>query len=913
MESPYNGGGIMKLGLRRLYVAIIGILLLNFAISAQIRESGAVQGQVLDKANAPLPGATVTATGSSLIGGPKIFITDARGFFRFPSLPIGSYAITAELAGFGKSAKEGVQIHPGLTLTIDFVLEESSISKEIEVVGQAPTIDIKNSSTGTVVMTSDLLLSLPSGKNMMDVMNLAPGTDYFGAFGTGYGSPNSYQIDGISVRSPGWGGSFVEPDFNIIKESSVQSFGLPAEYGEFTGVVFNTITKSGSNEFSGMAEVRHNAKNWNSQNIVDVPTEKLLNPAAKDVKQLSNYLLDVGFQLGGPIIKDKLWFFGSAQYYKTRSYPVGTPVVPESNSPKVFGKLTFALSKSNTVNVTFNYDNERATNILSSMNYAPEVNLNNDFPGYFVIGTWTSILSPNTFADFKLGYNFKKQAQMPAAGRDISGHYDVVLGLYTQNYSSFFYNAGSTLDINAHLSHYVSDLLGSHDIKFGVENQYSSPGQRGGYNGIDHSYYQDQNGLPYLKYQYASDWDFTHHFNVFIAFLQDSWSVSKRLTVNFGLRLDNYWYNIPNPGVGTILKDTEIAPRFGISYDLFGDRKNVLKFHYGHYFDSLYRTYFGSAETRRPDQVQMRWDGTQYVEFNRVVFRSQYSTDPNIKAPYTQEIMAGYERELFKNASLGATFFYRKLIRAIGSVNTLGEYTQTTVVNPGPDGTIGTSDDSTINAWNQTNPGQNFYLITNPRKGLSQAITEDPKHSSLGFELVFNKRMSNRWQLMASYTYLRAKGNIERPPVFDLGMDPNRFINSGGFNVRYAGQPHYLKVQTNIILPLDISLGMNAFYISGHSYRPYFSTFLNQGNVTIYAEPWGDNKVDPQRNIDLRIEKAVKIGNYSVSVFGQIFNLLNGHETRWDYDVFGGYGANYQKILAVIAPRSYQLGLRFMF
>jgi hypothetical protein len=223
---------------------------------------------------------------------------------------------------------------------------------------------------------------------------------------------------------------------------------------------------------------------------------------------------------------------------------------------------------------------------------------------------------------------------------------------------------------------------------------------------------------------------------------------------------------------------------------------------------------------------------------------------------------------------------------------------------------VGTADDSTIDVWNQLNPGNNAYLITNPYKDQSQAVIEQPKHTSTGFQIVLNKRFSHRWQAQISYVYSVAKGNIQRPPQADMGMDPNRFINESGPNARYSGQPHYFKALGNVLLPLDINLGVYFYYISPHTYRPYFGAVLDQGYTTIYAEPWGVYKVNPQRNLNVNLAKIFKISNFSLTLFGDVFNVFNLHDVRWDYDVYGSYGPYFGKIFNIEPPRTFRIGFR---
>jgi len=896
-------------------ICLLLTFLFVFSVAAftQIHESGTIHGYVKDEEGNPLPGVMVELSGVNLFGGKKLIKTDKNGYYRFPTIPVGIYTVSAEAEGFGKQVIEGIKLDANLALAINFNLKQTIIKEEITVRANPPTIDVFSSMTTPSIIPDTLLLTTPpmnsgdtGAKTLFNIINLAPGVDFHGAYGSGYLSPNAYQLDGINTPDS------AEPDYNIVSEASVSSFGLPAEYGDFTGAVFNAITKSGSSKFSGMAEFRYGGKDWNSQNITAVPTERLYDPSMKSIKQRTNQHFDLGAQIGGPIIKDKLWFFISTEYYDTNKYPVGTNVHPRLWSYKIFTKLSFQLNNSNHANLSINYDNEKADNMIAGPQFPTGVSYNSNYPGLFINATWTSIFSSATYLDVKLGYNYKKQDQIPTAGMDVSGHYDLATGMYSQNYPGFYKGIDHYIDISAHLTHYTPEFIkGSHDIKVGVDYRYAKVLRTWGYPGLDRTFYLDMNGEPYLAYQNEFRAFPNDYLNVLAIFAQDSWMIIKNLVLNFGLRATNYRYDMPSPGPGVIFKDTIFAPRLGLTYN-FHDKKTVLKLHYGQYSDRIDRYWFYGADTRASGTIYKMWNGVEFVEYNRES-GSNCSVDLNTKMPFSWEFTATLERELFKNASLSMTFFYRKLARAIGPINTQGKYEKITIVNPGPDGVEGTIDDSLIDVWNQLNPGENAYLITNPHKGQSPAMVEEPEHKSQGFQIVFNKKFSHRWQAMVSYVYTSARGNIERPPLADMGKDPNFFINESGSNARYAGQPHYFKVLGNVLLPWDINFGIYFRYLSPQSYRPNFGVVLNQGYETIYAEPWGVYKLDPERNVDIELAKNLKISNVTFTLMADIYNLFNNHDTRGEGDVFGTYGDYFGKIMSIIEPRTFRLGIRISY
>lgn len=906
LKQNLKYGGHMKFRIKKFLLLALMLCVMNLLVYSQIREAGSIEGQVTDSSGTPLPGVTVTIQGPSLIGGPKTTITNRNGVYRFPSLTVGEYQVKAEISGFNSVVKKGINLHANMTLTVDFELSQAAIEEEMVVVGESPTVDVKSSATGTVIMTDELLTSVPSNKSYESILNYAPGVNDFNAGGSGYSTPNAYQFEGIDVGSAHWGGLSFSPNYNIVEEANVQSLGLPAEYGHYTGAIFSAITKSGSNQLSAMAEIRFQNKGWNNQNKNDVPEEDFMDPSMKDTTYESPLMYDIGAQLGGKLITDKLWYFLSAEYMWQESYPLGTTVTRKDWSPKLFAKFTYQMNPANEFNLSLNYDNERAENILAGPTVSEEVDINNFYPGFFVNLDWTSIFSGNTFLDVKFGYNWKQLDQIPKAGIDVAGHYDYFTGKYTENYPFFMKSDSDNLQLVAHLSHYIPEFIkGSHDIKIGAEGKYMTSVAEGGLPGA--AVYYDWDGGNYLKYE-KPQYHFDHYFGTISGFVQDRWSVTKRITFNLGLRYDHYLYRIPSETLGLVYNTGNFAPRLGANFDPIGNGKNVIKFHYGHYYEKLYRSYFYDLEDRGGDLSAYTWNGSEWDLLFIQEAENLYSIDPNVKHPYLREIIAAYERELFPNASLTLSFFHKSFVRTLGAINTGAEYQKVTATNPGPDGVTGTTDDSPIELYEQLNPGESKYLITNPEKGQSDSIIEEPKKDVTGVKVILNKKFANNWQMLASYTYTHIDGNIERL-TDPIAEDPNNFVNANGFPF----PPHIFKLQGNFILPLDISLGVVGTYKSGPALRPLYWAVLPQGWVQVRPKPWGESRLDPWTNIDLRVEKIFNVGGGDFKVIADVFNLFNSY-TPSSYTAYERYyGANYGKIVNVRSPRVFRVGIRFVY
>ncbi len=308
----------------RFTLALSVCLLLLVPVAAFGQTTGNVEGGVTDQSNAPLPGVTVELTSPNLQG-TRTAVTSADGRFRFPAVPPGAYTVTAELAGFGKVEKKAT-VTLGGTATVLMSLSLSTTA-EITVTGEAPMVDSTSTTQGSNY-SAKVIDKLPVGRNYADVVFTQPGVqaDFGETQGRSlaisiYGatsSENLFLIDGVNTTNviKGFQGKDINTEF--IQEVEVKTGGYQAEYGRNTGGVVNVITKSGGNEFHGGVfgyyndtGMRADQKNGYVENFASPSFSQtgdayfLNNVFEKDVRQ------EWGADLGGFIMKDKIWFFGA--------------------------------------------------------------------------------------------------------------------------------------------------------------------------------------------------------------------------------------------------------------------------------------------------------------------------------------------------------------------------------------------------------------------------------------------------------------------------------------------------------------------------------------------------------------------------------------------------------------------------
>ncbi|MFW6137087.1 MAG: carboxypeptidase regulatory-like domain-containing protein, partial [Candidatus Aminicenantaceae bacterium] len=235
------------------------LLVLSPMALSQSRATGAISGTIYDDTGEPLPGVSVVLTSPSLQG-ERTAVTGVDGAYRFPAIPPGVYSVRAELQGFGTVVQENVRVTTTVRLTVDLTLEPAAVTEEVTVIATSPTVDVKSTETASVTLSKDLISNVPFSNFTTDIVNLAPGVSGNVAFGSSQSTGVSYQMDGVDVSDPEAGSAWVFADPNIVEEAKVMGIGLPAEYGNFTGVIFNVITKSGGNEFSGMLQSIYQGK-----------------------------------------------------------------------------------------------------------------------------------------------------------------------------------------------------------------------------------------------------------------------------------------------------------------------------------------------------------------------------------------------------------------------------------------------------------------------------------------------------------------------------------------------------------------------------------------------------------------------------------------------------------------------------
>lgn len=656
---------------RNIIVVFMCLMMVPFVVGQVNRQMGVIKGTITEADGTPVPGATVTAKSPALIGEISS-ITTVSGDYRLVGLPPGVYELTVALTGFQTVRRPDIKVGTGQTYTVDLVTEVSTLQEEITVTGTPPVVDLQSNKISNVVST-ELLQSLPISRDVTRVFGITAGTvsdpagPYSGSVHGANTGSTAYELDGVNGESPTTGGMQNRPQFESVEEVEVVTGGLPAQVGATGGSFISVVTKSGGNQFHGQAQAYYTAKGLNQMLFTD--EELAAYGASKPA--FAEYDYSASFSLGGPIIRDKIWFYGTMEYSKNEYTLTFVPVTldgktyqPYNNPTKTiapFFKLTTQLNKNMRLFVMFNgsyrknfygagyYRTEDATNDSNYNLTAANAELN-----------WT--LGPNTFVNVRGGFNNLYWELISKEGaRDQVSKTDSYSGYTWGNLpgeEQYTTRRGENASIR--LTHFMDDVLGgNHEIGAGVEwvrsfdrltvargnpltmrywrgNKYYYQGR-----GYDRAAYGD--GLIGLAIQGVNEGDSTKDLigKRISGYLQDAFTTMKnRLTINLGVRFDWYGggfgggtttgtptnglaYNVGqwvaenigwNPyaamswdEIKNSMNFTSLSPRLGISYDLFGDGKTAVKVSFGRYYEAMPVMWFCMAQAGIQASYNYNW------------------------------------------------------------------------------------------------------------------------------------------------------------------------------------------------------------------------------------------------------------------------------------------------------------------
>jgi hypothetical protein len=645
------------------FVAVCVSLLLvgvSGSVRAQAILEGKVTGTVTSEDGVPLPGATVEISSPALLAVKRTTTTSARGTYVFLNLPVGKYAVTASRDAFKTVTQENVEVSAASVLTVDLMLPVGTVEERVTVSAEGPIVDTKTSTVDSKI-DQEMLQKLPTSRDaFLDLALTTPGM----APGSGaptqtteFQSPTAYSsatnenvflINGVNATDPTAGsfGSIVNVNYDTVEEVRVVALGSKAEYGSFSGAAIDVLTKSGSNSYHGSAafysKLGSIADNAPSPGQVSGSNFLYVNEGDLLATDLQKDWEGSG-TVGGPIVRDKLWFFGAFDYQRGTSLPPLSEVKNESWGRYADLKLTAAPFKDHRAFVAYHYENNDGNGWSwgSLPGWDPSMTYGNKTKTNTVSAQWQWFAGSKTTLSGKwLAFWSNNAPYLPTDRPDHPGY--INWWKWTGSYGSYGINGAfpyaeavdtSRNTLQADVSHYAEGFLGEHDLKFGVQYTKGRSNTQEGYfqNYVNFLYpYRWTQSVQYMQSWYGDNgllfYNNLYTRNAFLTvrtndstgvFFDDQWALTNRLTINLGLRFDQMTAKygtgkvydfVTNPDQFasqdlTVLRDRASSPdvydfktwspRVGVTYQLTADGKTVARASYGRYYLPV------SAETLR--------------------------------------------------------------------------------------------------------------------------------------------------------------------------------------------------------------------------------------------------------------------------------------------------------------------------
>ena len=927
--------------MRRVLGSVFLVLLMAGASAAQTVSSttGAIDGKVTDTSEGVLPGVTVNIASESMMG-TRDTVTNETGTFRFVSITPGVYTVTFELPGFATVTRNDVRVGAGFTATLNIAMNVAGLEEAVTVTGASPVVDTQATKI-TTSFDSAKLAALPNGSNdpwamlaetpavkmsRIDVGGSASGTQVgFTAYGTGGQRPYYEGING--TENVDGNGNYM--DMNAYDEVAVNTVGNNAEMGP-PGVMMVFVVKSGGNTYHGSAGINYTDGKWQSYNISDAQVAAGVTGGGglepRDTNRLHSFRDDY-VQLGGYIKRDKLWWFGAFRDSENQIRQSNFPVKPFKTVLRVYqGKGTYQLTQNNKIIGYYQWNTKRQPNRLDRhrLNATNSIHLSDD--SQFDQNYWprmskiefNSVVTDSMFFEIRAGqwgYNWTDYNYTTATSYEDTTT-RLVSGAARKQYSNPRRN-----QVLGSLSYFKEGLGGTHNFKFGWEifRQTATTGnEAGSYNDVVHIL---RNGAPLEVFLIGNPRNSTEGLWNTGLYLTDTWRVSNKVTLNLGVRFDQYKNFLSEqtkvadrffpetvvfPAVANMRTWNVPAPRFGLSYNVTGDGRTVVKANWGLYWGNP-----GTGSSNPNGSWQKRhvwadrngnmvWDsGEEGRLISSAGGVATTSLDPDQKDDQTYDMSVWLERELIANLGLRAGFVHREQKQQRGTINTNQPYDAfnipTTIADPGIDGVSGNADDGpSIQAFNLAAayvglPTQSF--VTNI-EGVSKFDT---------LEIAMNKRMSNRWSASTSYSFTWAKDS--RLPV-----NPNNCIYANA-DCQDETTDYSFKLNGSFELPAGVKLSPVYRFQAGNNFaRTFVTRSLNYANPTLNAEPLNARRTANVNLIDIRLDRAFMFGSKRLMPFFDLYNATNNNAEQ---NITVSSGGNWLRPLNIIPPRVMRVGLKF--
>ncbi len=952
--------------MKRWFIGLLAVALAAVTASSAFAQgggassTGTIQGRVTDAQGAVLPGVTVTATSPAALGA-QTAVTSETGNYRFPALPPGVYTVAYELAGFNSVRREGIQLSLGFTANVNIELALASLQETVTVTGESPVID----TSATRVQQNfkvEQLMTIPNGRDMWSLLAVTPSVQMtrIDVGGNRAGTQTGYSaygftgqvrvlIEGINTTE-GTGGAGFYFDYSSIDEAFMGTQGNSAEMPN-PGVQSQFITRSGGNAFSGEYYL-----DWynNSLQTSNIPDAAIARGVRKGGNEIDKYY-DTAVNVGGPIVKDKLWWFAT---YRQQSNAVAQPTFQGDLAGKTFdtklwnpiGKLTYQPNQNNKIIGYYQWGQKLQPNRLpfGTYTYTNEQQTNKQNSGSWVYkGEWNSTISDKLYFETRygeFGYYFPLSANGSAGYFWRDSGQEILDGTHQQ-----WQLDRQRKQITASATYFLdTPKMGTHTFKFGGEQLWEKGWE--GYlerwggnrdlvynNGVSSTVSFAVPTATAVNSLDARDSLLSESgLNVTAAFLTDTFNVGK-LTVNAGVRWDRYSSYLPeqeqlagsNGPVNVtaqtfaqqdLLTWNSFAPRVGLTYDFSGEGRSVLKANYGLFWHNPGVTLAADSNPNQASKTETyqwndlngnrRYDGAAELGARTATaLAGAVSVDPNLKQPYTHEAGLFFEQQITEGFGTRLGYVYKTEDDLYGQWQPGRGASAFTVpfnfVDRGADGALGTGDDRNLTILGlPTAQAGNFPT--------SQVVSNIPGRMARfnTAEWSFTKRHRNRWSAQGGLSYTK-----QRNFPSGVTLSSNQHPDLPGIQDRSFWS---FKLTGTYDAPLGIRISPVLRHQAGENFARELAIPASAGNafgltipaLTYYADNANDNRQDNIWVFDMRFDRTFNVTNrIRFRGFLDFFNITNSSASE---TITRATGVNYLRPVNILAPATARLGFRLL-
>jgi hypothetical protein len=846
------------------------VLFLTAGTAFAAETTGSMSGVVRAEDGSPLPGVTVQVSGPALPAG-RSQATEDDGAFNFQRLPPGNYQVVADLPGLGNMRREAV-VAVDKDTQLDLTLS-ATMSEEITVQAVVPVIDLKSSEV-QVNFTQEAIEALPLTRSYKGLFQLAPGVAENNRLAPNAGGSrldNTFLLDGVNITNPHYGDIVPDVSEIDIDEVSIKRGGITAEFGRTGGMVVNAVTKSGTNELHGQARFEYQPadfvsdnKNSSIQNTIDRETP--------------------GLALGGPILQDRLWFYGSASFPTVTSTErrnnTGNTPDEELETDEYFLKLTANPTSSHYLSAAFRTRDSTTSNAGLFANIHPTVGSNDSTEFTIGTATWTWSLTPDSFLEAKYNYDKEENATDPvnalgyrpafnALRPDLVGLFvttpDFLIGGATAAGQSV---GGASLAINSQdfdreemraTYQIFQNLFGTdHDLRIGGSYEESSERLERRANGWGTITWSPTSRTFTATYN-SEQPPHTGYGESYGAFVQDQFSVGERTTITAGLLFnkDVYYGEALGATPGTKVRrkiltfdwDQQIQPRLGLTFVPNLDLGDKVFVYLGRYNNTENKSLVRAASPTRLFTTRATFDaaGNLLSEVPAANTQSKFIVD-GLDPQYTDEYILGYSRPL-------GTSWAAELIGQYREVGDIMEDISADGLGGGPF------------RVDQLDEAYREYTA------VTLQLTRLPRDERL-----------YRLSVNASYTWSRLEGNWDIDYASSLFYNssilqdgPGVLLNENRDGLLRGDRTHVAKILASIRPWEPVTFGTYVRYQSGGAWeaRGLPSPAVSSSSYVRYLEPAGSRRMEDWLNVDLLASYEFIFGRFGLELEGRVANVFD--------------------------------------